>query len=148
MTSTEVKTVGGRPVTGDIPKRGYSTVEQKPIDGFIAWLDSVLALDGVESVKWQQHTPSFCDGDVCEFRVGEIYVRIEGDPEDAGDYEDGYRDSYDLTEDHPEVKAAMVKMTYNEERAYYHALEDAFGDPAEVVATKDGFSVEYYDGGE
>lgn len=145
MTSTEVKTVFGRPVTGEIPTRSRSHVEQKPIDGFIDWLDSVLELDGVEAVKWQQHTPSWNDGDVCEFGVGEFHVRVEGDPEDCGDCEDGFRDAYGFREDHPEIEAALKKMTYSDERAYEHALEQAFGDPAEITATKDGFAVEYYD---
>ena len=55
-------------------------------------LAAVLAAEvpQVESVRWNQYIPGFNDGDVCEFTMGETTVRFTGDPEDSGDYENGF----------------------------------------------------------
>lgn len=80
----------GRPITGDI--QHYSTknqVEPRPISELVAALDALLAYPEVEAVRWEQYTPYFNDGDVCEFGVREPRIKFVG--EDAGgDYDDGF----------------------------------------------------------
>jgi hypothetical protein len=86
-------TIEDRPIEGDITKRNRNVVEQKTPAEFLAALDVVLDLPGVEAVRWQQYTPYFNDGEPCEFNVYDFLVRIVGDADDSGDYEDGFRSS-------------------------------------------------------
>lgn len=160
MTSTEIKTVAGRPVVGQIPTRhGWDLPEQKTIEQFVEALDKLFAFPEVEAVRWQEHTPSWNDGDVCVFGVGDVYVKLVG-VDEGGDYEDGYFGEWSINshfssfEDeytwrdgkhHPIAKVLDQEFGYKSISAYYTALEDAFGDPAEVVATREGFQVDHYD---
>jgi hypothetical protein len=91
MTSYKIE---DRSIEGDITERNRNVVEQKTPAEFLAALDAVLDLPGVEAVKWQQYTPYFNDGEPCEFNVHEFRVRIVGDDEDTGDYEDGFREAF------------------------------------------------------
>jgi hypothetical protein len=52
-------------------------------------------LEAGVSIKWEQYTPYFNDGDVCEFSVGEVRFRIDPESED-GDYDDGFLSTYDV----------------------------------------------------
>lgn len=139
---TYESTVLGRPVIGDYtpaykPRRG-----QWQPQIFMDRLDALLALPGVESVKWEQYTPYFNDGDACVFGVHDPRVLIAGSEEEAGEYEDGYLTSWDdELRDHPDVKEALKSF----EEAHEHSenfLRDSFGDHAEVFATTAGFTIE------
>lgn len=142
-----------RPITGDVSQRSRRVVEQGTVEEFLEQLDALLDIDNVEAVRWQQYTPSFNDGDPCEFTLGEVGVRVTGGAEGAGDYEDGFYDSFSLRNKKyaPEgVSNAgeIGEMLHNLELDRFELiLESNFGDPAEVTATKDGFEVEYYDCG-
>lgn len=152
MTETPTP-VAGRPVTGEINRYNSDNnlPPQKELeDGFIQLLDEMFAA-GATHVRWEQYTPYFNDGDPCNFSTGEWYVKTADTPEDAGDYGYGFEDNYDLQqrvgEDHPLVKV-LQKLTYRGEfntKEYYLALNKAFGDPAQVTATPEGFNIEYYD---
>lgn len=150
----------GRPVTGTIP-RGYrgARPEQWGAEEFLPLLDAVLAA-GVESVKWHQYTPSFNDGEPCEFTVGEFRVRPINADEDSeeGEYEDGFLTVYDIRDYSGGYRNAKAKPGFE---AVYEALteldgksghfevflEDTFGNGSQIVATAAGFEVDYYDCG-
>lgn len=154
LVDDDYATVAGRPVTGSKITHGGKLPDQKPIEEFVAWLDLMLGIPEVEAIKWSQYTPYWNDGEVCTFRVGEVYVKLTGDVDDCGDDEDGWRDSYDLQNSTvPEALLAaaegahevLEEMSYQETKKFYNALEDAFGDHAEVVATREGFAIEEYE---
>jgi hypothetical protein len=162
----------------------------------VAEIDKILAVPGVEAIRWTQFTPYFNDGDECSFGVHEIRIKIEGAELEDYDYErdDGFASAYSLFEyngtyEHPgeyppyvakgrpghEEYEAAVKDVQAKGRLYYspenktfvvngfdttpirdavkafntyefeHVLETNFGDHAEVTATKDGFSIEFFD---
>lgn len=163
---SETTLVAGRPLTGEIPHRGRSKqVEQLPIEGWVAKLDALFDFGIVEAIRWDQYTPSWNDGDPCEFGVGEIGIRLVGWDEDEQEYPEslGYGDlegadedcggngfihDYYVRDKFPELAEVFkANFDWNSQRAFYHALEDAFGDPAQVTATREGFSVEYYEAG-
>lgn len=80
----------GRPILGDI--QHYSTknqVEPRPISELVDALDALLAFPEVESVRWEQYTPYFNDGDVCEFGIGDVYIKFIGQ-DSGGDRDDGF----------------------------------------------------------
>lgn len=142
-----------RPITGDVSQRSRRVVEQGTVEEFLEQLDALLDIDNVEAVRWRQYTPSFNDGDPCEFTLGEVGVRVTGGEEDGGDYEDGFYTAYELCDD--EYAPYGVSNTAEIGEVLRHFVldrfeliaESNFGDPAEVTATKDGFEVEYYDCG-
>jgi hypothetical protein len=90
------------------------------------------------AVRWAQYTPHFNDGDACEFSIYDAYVRLEG--EDADDHEYDWRSSADDGRAEQEAASALVQG------APERAMLAAFGDHAEITATRDGtFDVEGYD---
>lgn len=157
LVDDDYATVAGRPLTGSKITHGRKLPDQKPIEDFVAWLDLVLGIPEVEAVKWSQYTPYWNDGEACTFQVGEIYVKLTGDLEDAGEEEDGWRHSCDLQDSEyspvPEAllaaaegaHEALEEMSYQETKKYYTALEQAFGDHTEVTATREGFAIEEYE---
>lgn len=144
MTSTDQKTVLGRPVTGEKPEPYGYKAEQWPTEKFLPLLDAVLDVPGVEAVQWHAHVPSFNDGDPCTYTLGEAKIRLVGDDE-GGDDEDGWYCSYGLDEEHPARPA--FKQFANDLDHFEDFLEEAFGEPVEVTATKEGFNIGYYEGG-
>lgn len=153
--------VCGRPVYGEVEHYRTPKAEQVPIEDFVAALDKLFeSFPDVEKVRWTQYTPSFNDGDPCVFGVGEVRVKLVGGDEEAGGYEDGFLDNYDVcrhyggewnwqdkASNHPLAVLLDAEFDYGALDKYEDALEDAFGDPAEVTATREGFYVEYYDCG-
>lgn len=156
----------GRPIEGEISHyTGDPPVQHDPQE-FLDALDVVLDIEGVEAVRWNQYTPYFNDGEACVFNVYGSEVRIVGDDEDDEDADDWegerFRDSYSLyrygvdyrdkifgkiagfpAEPIFNALAALEKVL--ESGAHDIILSKKFGDPAQVTATKAGFSVEYYD---
>lgn len=57
----------------------------------------------LQALRWHQYAPSFNDGDPCVFHVNDVYVKIAPGPnatsdvEEAGDYENGFLSTWDLT---------------------------------------------------
>lgn len=169
MTTSDVF---NRPVTGDDIIPVGRNKEQAPEETFLPALDTLLDTPGVEAVRWEQYTPYFNDGEPCVFGLGEVQVRVNGAPEDAGDYEDGWITSYgthyyvygkfedgrsnwqdregpfalefpDITAD--DLKAAINKFEEAFRNGHEVLLAREFGDHAQVTATKEGFEVEYYE---
>lgn len=146
----------GRPITGQEPTRRPPRQPQWAPEKFIELLDAVLAVPGVEAVKWNQYTPYFNDGDACEFGIGEAYVRVTGEDEEAGEYEDGYISSYEMGTYVRATNDYAPKPGYEEILPPYEAfasamghfeefLSENFGDHAEITATTKGFAIEHYD---
>lgn len=146
-----------RPIEGEITR--YSTrykVEQGTAAEFLDELDRVLAIPGVEEVRWSQYTPYFNDGEPCVFGSGDIYYKFTGS-DDEGDYGDGFVDSWSVNYQDadgvfPYRSDKVDPASYEALRAeglglsrYQDVLQDNFGDPAQVTATKAGFNVEYYE---
>lgn len=160
MTITDTG-FGGRPISGDISHYTEGMKEQDDPQVFLDALDKLLAVPGVESVRWQQYTPYFNDGEACVFRIYDAYVRIAGDTDqDAGDYGDGYRSNWELSDGYgatrrfkeiggfstePIAEALGEFTNVLESGRHYVVLEKKFGDPAQVTATAAGFEVEYYE---
>lgn len=197
MTTTETEfTIDTRPIKGDIQNRNRgANIPQASAADFIAAIDAVLAFDEIDSIRWDQYTPYFNDGEPCEFGTGEPRFRLTGTDEDSedGDYEDGYHESlyrygkhtthderpsigYSVAWNSPERKAYdekyqqwSRKMYADDNKvpfiegergeaalaatdalasawgAFEYVLQDNFGDPAQVTATREGFDVEYYE---
>lgn len=157
-----------RPIRGDIERSYRSHVPQVGPEEFLAQVDSLLELPGVSGLVWEQYAPSFNDGDPCVFSIHEVRVLIDGlDPEE--DYEDtdygsGFS-TYELWnygegetwQDQRDNRTFIELPGDADGEAIYAALEavntDAwenvaqanFGESAQVTATKDGFSVDYYE---
>lgn len=158
------KTLAGRPIEGEISRYSdHAVVEQWDEEKFLELLDAVLDVPGVEAVRWHQYTPYFNDGDPCYFHTWGVGVKVAGGDPEAGEYEDGFVDIYEIrpegdwTGNYPDRKFVPSKEPSPVFRAFEpfnravesghfdNVLNKAFGDPAEVTATKEGFSVEFYD---
>lgn len=121
---------------------------------FMEAIDAILSVPGVHGARWEQFTPYFADGEPCEFSVNEIAVRLtplDDEEDERGDYEDGWIESYfmeksDYAELSDEQFEALKKAVSNWDRL--NAEEVArrnFGDHAQVTATLEGFSVDFYE---
>ena len=162
----------GRNLRGE-PQDNDSWPEQADTKELIDAIDSMLDMDHVRAVSWTQHTPSFNDGEPCRFGVGTVSVSLEGveRDEDADWYDDEngfFISEYDLysfkdNEDGStnwdekvwEVSGVPTKAIYDklneleailDNGSHYAWLMTSFGDPAEVIATKEDFIVERYEG--
>lgn len=154
---------GGKTITGDIQHYGSTPVEQADPQLFLDALDQILSAPGVEAVRWNQYTPYFNDGDACTFSIYSAYVKVKGGDDEAGDYGDGFLSTYDLYEYGPGGYDDKVYANFNgipgelisdalnsfegslESGAHWNILQEKFGDPATVTATKAGFDVDFYE---
>ena len=151
-----------RPIEGEVKQNTRNNEPQISPADFLQLIDNVLNLPGVVALKWDQYTPYFNDGDECVFYVHEPRVILTGEEgaEDF-DYGDG-RTTYELWDQPWENGKYVGERVYRvgdiDTTKIYYALEklsatgtwesiarENFGDHAEVTATKDGFSVEYYE---
>lgn len=121
---------------------------------FMEAIDAILSVPGVYAARWEQFTPFFNDGEPCEFSVNEIAVRLtplDDEEDERGDYEDGFIETYfmgrsdfeELSDEHFE---ALKKAVSNWDKL--NADEVArrnFGEHAQVTATLEGFSVDFYE---
>ena len=108
------------------------------------------------AVKWNQYTPYFNDGETCDFRVNEAGFKFSDTSESAGDYEDGFIQSWDLKEkidgayDYPTEAAKKKAAVMDEINSFISAIpenfmEIAFGDHMTVTVTAESIEVEEYD---
>lgn len=158
-----------RPIKGDITRSYHHDTPQVDAATFLAEVDRALAVPGVRGLVWEQYTPYFNDGEPCEFSVYEVRVLIDGVDEDSEDFDTEYRESvstydvYNYGSGYPQRdgsnwdEVSWVDFNGVSGRTIYellHSLKTAswenvaranFGDHAEVTATRDGFSVEYYE---
>lgn len=156
-------TVFGRKIHGEVNIPYNASVEQESPERFVDALNKLLGISYVESVKWAQYTPYFNDGDPCVFTASFRGVKLVGGDEEAGDYEDGYIDRYELSNWDHETKKSIPLTEKNgyditglvdimnefekviEKGHQFIMLQKTFGDPSEIVATDTGFHIEYYD---
>lgn len=151
MTEAQ-KTVAGRPVTGEIVQHGSYRTVQRPIEDFITLLDAVLAVPGVEAVRWAQGVPAFNDGDPCVFGIHRDFSvkladRQDQDPEELEHQDDDgvFLSIYDLESDHP-AHDPLQELDRND-GAFLDVLERSFGTYAEVTAISGGFHVDDFEVG-
>jgi hypothetical protein len=94
----------------------------------------------ITAVRWRQYTPYFNDGDACTFGVREFYYKIDGKPDDGGDYEDGFYGTWST-----EIKGhKRAAESFEESVRDEDVFQSIFGDHVRVTATSAGFEVEEY----
>jgi len=165
---TEIFKITTRPIEGDITASGKTRYNQVSPEEFLAVVDEILATPGIRSIGWTQHTPYFNDGEPCEFGLGELALDL--DPAIYGEVDDD--DAYALPEEGYNWATSWGIYTYPERgnystrkyelngvdtkplndifskwasERYENVALDSFGDHAVVVATPEGFSVDYYE---
>lgn len=89
---------------------------------------------GVQKIQWTQYTPYFNDGDECVFRYYSAQVKLVGDKE--------YKDYYDI--DDKNIKGNLITLNREFENMQ-EILLMAFGDHAQVTASRDKITVDRYD---
>lgn len=152
MTSNDIEkfSITSRAVEGDIQDTSKPQYEQWTAEQFLSVVDDILAVPGVDSIRWRQYTPYFNDGEPCEFSVHDVQVKlVDGDPE-GGDYEDGYEDSWTLSyraeREGVTLPTGLEDALKKWQSAHFESVaRKNFGDHAIVTATRGGFSVEFYD---
>lgn len=129
----------------------------------------------IVGVRWRQYTPSFNDGEPCEFTVDGPYIKFvdkvsgAGDKVSDQDNEDGeggggyLSTDYEIDKDFFEKRADIfnfkdmktLKKTVKDVCAVYSSLMDMdrplidmFGVGTEITVTKDGVETEDYDCGQ
>jgi hypothetical protein len=162
----EQRSISGRPITGNVEHYTSPRGPQGTAEEFLAEVDQAFAtVPGLLRIRWHQYTPYFNDGEPCVFEIHGVYFELEWTTGDEyGDYEDGFVDEWDLyTRDYSQpgksqpvykvdgrdteaeytaVKAAMTGLASGR---YHDVVQEAFGDPAKVTASRDGFDVEFYE---
>ena len=97
--STKIVEATGLPVNEFYKRSGASQLTDQVKGPELGHLIRCLATDpNVKTFGWQQYTPYFNDGDVCEFRVGELWILTVDDSEDEEDFD---RYSYEVSDTHP-----------------------------------------------
>jgi len=147
---------GGKPVTGEVVYYTTGNKKQEDPQVFMDALDALLDIEGVEAVRWEQYTPYFNDGEPCEFRIYECRINVIGmqNDDDDDDIDDDFIESWDFNYKNPGLDVenysaislalkSFSKVLSN--GSHYVVLHTTFGDPAQVTATKKGFTVESYD---
>ena len=110
-----------------------------------AFTDLKKAIPTLEAVKWHQYTPYFNDGDTCTFSLHGVYFRFEGVKEDAGDYEDGFLDTYTIKIANLTNVQMEILENFEEELGHLEELlEEAIGDHMEVTLNAEGIETEEY----
>lgn len=163
---TELFKITDRPIDGDITSGAKKRYDQVSPEEFLAVVDEILATPGVRAIGWQQYTPYFNDGEPCEFSVNElaldldpaIYGEVEGEayglPEDRNFVTDWdiytYPERGNYTNRKYELNGVDTRPLKEifakwESSRYENVALDSFGDHAVVVATPEGFSVDFYD---
>lgn len=150
MTNEPNFTIKDREISGDITPSRRNTETQRTPAEFLSAVDAILAIPRVEAIRWSQYTPYFADGDPCEFSVNDLELKVAGvEAGVGGEYEDGFYDTWTLGYyakregwTLPEGLIETVKQNWSA-RAFESVALANFGDHATVVATSEGFSVEY-----
>lgn len=168
------KNILGRPITGDVSTYSYrKPVPQKGPEEFLQMFDEFFEQHPeCTFIRWAQGTPGFNDGEPCTFDIHETRFgftdpdeEIDDDEkdEDFGDnsfstsglstfvWEGGSYSNY-----HREYNKTFNGVLFTEEVIEQYEnfgvgdefevlVNEKFGDPAEVTATREGFHVEYYE---
>jgi len=144
----EERNVLGRPVHGEIMHYSHRNLsEQYDAARFIEELDKVFENEKITAIRWYQYTPYFNDGEACVFGISELSLKLKD--------EEDFIDTYELTDwdaknhcvvDNPKYVDVNKSLKNMSDFGHYETfLYENFGDPAEVVATREGFEVEFYD---
>lgn len=110
----------------------------------------------IDAIRWEQYTPSFNDGDPCEFSRHEFSARVvmKDKKSEVGTAEliaadetddDGFYEGYEIDGKTPLGEA--ISELEDECSSVEEVFKEAFGDGVQVVATRKGFKVEdhYHD---
>lgn len=162
----------GRPVEGDIVYSNRTTAEQYDAEEFLRRLDAIFDADPeVKYVFWTQYTPYFNDGEPCVFSVGDVSVIRGGDRPYYFDYDEAeWDDDVEAGEvlnlwslrpkgdwvgtwpdrkfvEHPnqEIDPVYEPLKNLGMNHFENVCLEAFGDHATVIATREGFEVEFYE---
>jgi hypothetical protein len=162
----------GKPVHGHID-RSYAPTEQADPQLFADALFELLEHPEVEAVRWYSYVPGFNDGEPCTYTLGDPsfkFTFVDEDYESDKGGPTGFVDSYDIRDseygydengkwtrkstkyefngrDLSHLAPALEKFFDNFGEQHEAMLQQTFGSNADVIATKDGFDVEFYDCG-
>lgn len=166
--TTKIEELSGRPIEGEIqPTKRSIPVQDDPME-VIKALDTLLALPGVIEYKWTQYTPYWNDGEECEFSTlidWNAGVKLEFGDSDGGEQYDGYYTNFrtwvraenfsrgrfeEIRELNGVATAPYAEALREVNRliggsAHDLWLKETFGDHATVIATKEGFRVEFFE---
>lgn len=168
MSSSDGKTAFGMSISGDIYRSNRSRVEQRPIEDLSPAIQALLDVESVKAIRWEQYTPYFNDGDICEFSVYDAEIKLADGDEDTGERDDGFLSTYSVElrggpvekysseignweptgkvfERHPAHGPLEELNKLTGSGAFDNALEDLFGDHARVLVKRDGIEVESYE---
>lgn len=105
----------------------------------------------VASLRWQQYTPYFNDGDECVFRVREPSVKLAGGPEptdDPDDDDEEYASAWDLGYNAKQKGTPKPKLLIADLESLFHRMDQAedamkatFGDHVRVTVGRDAEAV-------
>lgn len=91
----------------------------------------------LENFSWNQYTPYFCDGDLCEFGVNSYSLAVNGSSEFDDDFIEKKKDK-EFNKIHKELTKFVG--SFPEE-----ILKNIFGDHAEIIVTREGIEVSSYE---
>lgn len=92
----------------------------------------------VESIRWEQYSPYFNDGEPCTFGIRSVYVKFIG-VEDGGDNDDGLMSTYDDLPDDVNTSLESFDKFLNDMEDVAHT---AFGDHQQVTIDREGVTLE------
>ena len=156
--SDKDKTFMGLPIEGDIG--GWNRTPQEPIEKLYKELKAAFN-EGVVGIMWEQYTPSWNDGEPCEFSVRDPKVTTnevvaqawldgtEPDMEVAYPDDDYEYDEYEYEQwsTHPDGKHVNDIVIPVDHAKYEDALRSKFGNNIKVIVTPDRVVTEDYDCG-
>lgn len=114
---------------------------------------------GIDSIRWEQYTPYFNDGDTCVFGVGELRYKLTTPSDKEHDeYGDGYAEAYNIGQKWDTTNRKFIKVEVTpelkavKEMAEIHSnvpddiMLSLFGDHAQITIFNDGkLEVEEYE---
>lgn len=96
----------------------------------------------VQAIRWVQYTPSWNDGEACEFTCGDVTVRFDV-PEDDEECDEECFESW-IKKDSPNFDSfAQIRGLHGQIPGEVQL--DMFGNNVQVTVTRDGIEVEDYD---
>lgn len=173
-TREDIQIDTGLPVNSFYKRSGPSQLTDDNDGPYVGRLIRELAADpNVVEFGWRQYTPYFNDGDICEFGVGELWVRTTEDDEDADTYQleaGSYHPTFDDTRYERVDRGVLDRWGYQaydyvkhskepqfpetlvKAEALAHAIQrnevtllNWFGDHAEIRVTAAGIQVDEYE---
>lgn len=101
------------------------------------------------SIRWQQGTPSFNDGDECKFTSHLYYATCEfesiGEVNEMSLDELEFCDFYKESDDKNPYDFLIKSLEFLSNNTYEDIFKYTFGDGADVLVTRDGITVKEYD---